>query len=80
MFFTHCAATLGIVSIHLRRSAAGRTDTFLGERYRYDALMAEFKWYIATRRSQLMRGNFFEQMIRRSAIDPAGAGLALIAR
>jgi superfamily II DNA or RNA helicase len=41
------------------------------ERYRYDALMAEFKWYIATRRSQLMRGNFFEQMIRRSAIDPA---------
>jgi superfamily II DNA or RNA helicase len=41
------------------------------ERYRYDALMAEFKWYIATRRSQLMRGNFFEQMIRRSAVDPA---------
>jgi superfamily II DNA or RNA helicase len=41
------------------------------ERYRYDALMAEFKWYIATRRSQLMQGNFFEQMIRRSAVDPA---------
>jgi superfamily II DNA or RNA helicase len=33
--------------------------------------MAEFKWYIATRRSQLMQGNFFEQMIRRSAVDPA---------
>jgi superfamily II DNA or RNA helicase len=41
------------------------------ERYRYDALMAEFKWYIATRRSQLMRGDFFTQLIRRSAVDPA---------
>lgn len=41
------------------------------ERYRYDALMAEFKWYVATRRSQLMRGNFFEQLIQRSAVDPA---------
>jgi superfamily II DNA or RNA helicase len=41
------------------------------ERYRYDALMAEYKWFIATRRSQLMRGNFFEELIRRSAHDPA---------
>ena len=41
------------------------------ERYRYDALMAEWKWYLATRRSQLMRGNLFEQLIRRSANDPA---------
>jgi superfamily II DNA or RNA helicase len=41
------------------------------ERYRYDALMAEWKWFLATRRSQLMRGNFFEQLIRRSAHDPA---------
>jgi superfamily II DNA or RNA helicase len=41
------------------------------ERYRYDALMAEYKWYLATRRSQLMGGNFFEQLIRRSGHDPA---------
>ena len=42
------------------------------ERCRYDALMAEWKWYLATRRSQLMRGgNFFEQLIRKSAHDPA---------
>ncbi len=41
------------------------------ERYRYDALMAEFKWFVATRRSQLMRGSFFEQLIQRSAVDPA---------
>ncbi|HEX2032943.1 MAG TPA: DEAD/DEAH box helicase [Chloroflexota bacterium] len=41
------------------------------ERYRYDALMAEFKWFLATRRSQLMRGNLFEQLIQRSATDPA---------
>ena len=42
------------------------------ERYRYDALMAEYKWFIATRRSQLMRGaNLFEQLIVRSATDPA---------
>lgn len=40
------------------------------ERYRYEALMAEYKWFIATRRSQLMRGNFFEELIRRSAYDP----------
>jgi superfamily II DNA or RNA helicase len=41
------------------------------ERYRYDALMAEYRWYVATRRSQLMRGNLFEQLIVRSAHDPA---------
>ena len=42
------------------------------ERCRYDALMAEWKWYLATRRSHLMRGgNFFEQLIRMSAHDPA---------
>jgi len=41
------------------------------ERYRYDALMAEWKWYLATRRSRLMGGNFFEQLIRQSARDPA---------
>ncbi|MGH2371700.1 MAG: DEAD/DEAH box helicase, partial [Chloroflexota bacterium] len=41
------------------------------ERYRYDSLMAEFRWYLATRRSQFMRGHFFEQLIQRSATDPA---------
>jgi superfamily II DNA or RNA helicase len=41
------------------------------ERCRYDALMAEYKWYLATRRGQLMGGSFFEQLIRRSAHDPA---------
>jgi superfamily II DNA or RNA helicase len=46
-------------------------DLSADERYRYDALMAEYKWFIATRRSQLMRGNFFEELIRRSARDPA---------
>jgi superfamily II DNA or RNA helicase len=46
-------------------------DLSPAERYRYDALMAEFKWYVATRRSQLVRGNFFEQLIQRSAVDPA---------
>ena len=53
------------------------------ERYRYDALMAEFKWFVATRRAQLMRGsfgygtgNFFEALIHQSAHDP-GARRAL---
>ena len=42
------------------------------ERYRYDALMAEWKWYLATRRGLLLRGgNLFEQLIRQSASDPA---------
>jgi superfamily II DNA or RNA helicase len=41
------------------------------ERYRYDALMAEFRWYLASRRSALMGGNFFEQLIRKSGHDPA---------
>ena len=41
------------------------------ERYRYDALMAEYKWYLATRRGRLLGGNFFEQLIRQSASDPA---------
>ncbi|MCC6175602.1 MAG: DEAD/DEAH box helicase [Chloroflexi bacterium] len=40
------------------------------ERARYDGLMAEWKWYLATRRGYLTRGNFFEQLIRQSAHDP----------
>ncbi|MBI3971076.1 MAG: DEAD/DEAH box helicase [Chloroflexi bacterium] len=46
-------------------------DLSPSERYRYDSLMAEYKWYIATRRSQLMHGQLFEELIRRSATDPA---------
>jgi superfamily II DNA or RNA helicase len=46
------------------------------ERYRYDALMAEYKWYLATRRSQLVGGGLFEALIRRSGFDP-GARRAL---
>ena len=41
------------------------------ERYRYDALTAEYRWYLVTRRARLLRGNFFEQLIRESAHDPA---------
>ena len=47
-------------------------DLSADERYRYDALTAEYRWYLATRRSQLMRGgNLFDQLIRQSAHDPA---------
>jgi superfamily II DNA or RNA helicase len=46
------------------------------ERYRYDALMAEYRWYLATRRSQLVGGGLFEALIRRSGFDP-GARRAL---
>jgi superfamily II DNA or RNA helicase len=41
------------------------------ERFRYDGLMAEWKWFLATRRSQFLRGKLFEQLIRQSAHDPA---------
>ena len=41
------------------------------ERARYDLLMAEYRWYIATRRGKLLRGNLFEQLIRESGHDPA---------
>jgi superfamily II DNA or RNA helicase len=51
-------------------------DLTAEERYRYDMLMAEWKWYIATRRAQLVGGSFFEALIRRSAFDP-GARRAL---
>jgi superfamily II DNA or RNA helicase len=46
------------------------------ERFRYDALMAEYKWYLATRRSQLIGGSLFDALIRRSGFDP-GARRAL---
>jgi superfamily II DNA or RNA helicase len=41
------------------------------ERARYDVLMAEYRWYLATRRGKLLRGNLFEQLIRASGHDPA---------
>ena len=41
------------------------------ERYRYDALIAEYKWFLATQRRQFVRGNLFDELIRRSGQDPA---------
>jgi len=41
------------------------------ERARYDLLMAEWRWFLATRRSTLGRGGLFEQLVRQSAHDPA---------
>lgn len=41
------------------------------EELRYEALMAEWRWYLATRRSQLGSGpDMFAALIRRSGIDP----------
>ena len=41
------------------------------EEMRYEALMAEWRWYLATRRSQLGNGpDMFAALIRRSGIDP----------
>jgi superfamily II DNA or RNA helicase len=41
------------------------------ERARYDLLMAEWRWFLATKRSTLGRGGLFEQLVRQSAHDPA---------
>jgi superfamily II DNA or RNA helicase len=47
------------------------------EELRYETLMAEWRWYIATRRSQLGSGpGMFSALIRRSGFDP-GARQAL---
>ena len=46
-------------------------DLTVEERMRYDALMAEFRWYLATRRQQLYGANFFQQLVHRAAFDPA---------
>ena len=40
------------------------------ERARYDLLMAEWRWYLASKRSMLGRGGLFEQLIRQSAQRP----------
>ncbi len=41
------------------------------ERFRYDTLMAEFRWFLATQRGHLLRGRFFEQLVRQSGHNPA---------
>jgi superfamily II DNA or RNA helicase len=42
------------------------------ERLRYDQLMAEYKWYLASRRGSLGRPEtLFAELIRRSGTDPA---------
>ena len=47
-------------------------DLSVEEQMRYDQLMAEYKWYIASRRSSLGRPEgMFVEMIRRSGHDPA---------
>jgi superfamily II DNA or RNA helicase len=46
-------------------------DLTAEERVRYDLLMAEWRWYLASKRSVLGRGGLFEQLIRQSAHDPA---------
>jgi superfamily II DNA or RNA helicase len=41
------------------------------EEVRYEALMAEWRWYLATRRSQLGNGpGMFAELIRRSSFEP----------
>ncbi|MGH2562064.1 MAG: DEAD/DEAH box helicase [Thermomicrobiales bacterium] len=42
------------------------------EQIEYDRLMAEYKWYLASRRGQLGRGEgMYQELIRRSGHDPA---------
>lgn len=40
------------------------------EEVRYASLMAEWRWYVATRRAQLGGPGMFQEMIRRSGFDP----------
>jgi superfamily II DNA or RNA helicase len=46
-------------------------DLTADERARYDGFMAEWRWYLARQRANLMRGDFFQQLIRQTAHDPA---------
>ena len=47
-------------------------DLSAAEQLRYDQLMAEYKWYLASRRGSLGRPEgMFVEMIRRSGYDPA---------
>lgn len=42
------------------------------EQVEYDRLMAEYRWYLASRRGQLGRGDgLYQELIRRSGHDPA---------
>lgn len=41
------------------------------ERLRYDQLMAEYRWYLATRRLWTGGADFFQDLVRRSGHDPA---------
>lgn len=41
------------------------------ERARYDLLMAEWRWFLASKRSMLGQGDFFAKLIQQSAHDPA---------
>jgi superfamily II DNA or RNA helicase len=41
------------------------------ERMQYETLMAEYRWYLARRQGLLLGANPFQELIRRSARDPA---------
>jgi superfamily II DNA or RNA helicase len=41
------------------------------ERMRYDRLMAEYRWYLSTRRIWTGGMDFFKDLVRRSGYDPA---------
>jgi superfamily II DNA or RNA helicase len=46
-------------------------DLCPAERMRYDRLMAEYRWYLSTRRIWTGGGDFFKDLVRRSGYDPA---------
>src|SRR4051794_624147 len=46
-------------------------DLSVTERIRYDHLMAEYRWYLSTRRIWTGGASFFQDLVRRSGHDPA---------
>jgi superfamily II DNA or RNA helicase len=46
-------------------------DLSPAERMRYDRLMAEYRWYLSTRRIWTGGADFFKDLVRRSGYDPA---------
>ncbi|MGH2388081.1 MAG: DEAD/DEAH box helicase, partial [Chloroflexota bacterium] len=44
------------------------------ERLRYESLSTEYRWYMARRRGHAAPGAAFQDLIRRSAVDPAARG------
>ncbi len=46
-------------------------DLSPAERLRYDHLMAEYRWYLSTRRIWTGGASFFQDLVRRSGHDPA---------